>query len=152
MAITEREQRGLAIAALCRLNGQNGVWRVPSQSGNGKYEVYHRNGEWFFHELNNPSNRFQLSDEMVGDSGKYLIANTEVEIRWFDEEPIQVKIPVKVELKVTEAPPNTRGNTAQGGNKVVTLETGATLTVPMFVEAGDVVRINTESGDYVERI
>jgi elongation factor P len=114
--------------------------------------IYNRNGEWFFHELNNPSKRFSISDPMMGDSGKYLTINTEVEIRWFEGEPIQVKIPVKMDLKVKEAPPNTRGNTAQGGNKVVTLETGATINVPMFVEAGDVIRINTETGDYVERL
>ena len=89
---------------------------------------------------------------MMGGSGKYLTGNTEVDIRWFEEKPIQVKIPVKMELKVKEAPPNTRGNTAQGGNKVVTLENGVSLTVPMFIEAGDVVRINTDTGEYVERV
>lgn len=114
--------------------------------------IYSRNGEWWFHDIGNPSKRFSLSDEMMGDSGKYLTGNTEVEIRWFEEKPIQVKIPVKMELKVKEAPPNTRGNTAQGGNKVVTLENGVSLTVPMFIEAGDIVRINTDTGDYVERV
>jgi elongation factor P len=114
--------------------------------------IYHRNGEWFFHEAGNPSKRFSLTDDIMGDAGKYLIGNTDVEMRWFENEPIQVKIPIKVELKVTEAPPNTRGNTAQGGDKVVTVETGATFTVPMFVEAGDTIRINTETGEYVERV
>src|SRR3989344_9394724 len=113
--------------------------------------IYQRNGEWFFHEANNTSKRFSLSDEMMGDSAKYITANTEVDVRWFDEKPIQVKIPVKMDLKVKEAPPNTRGNTAQGGTKVVVLETGTPMDVPMFVEAGDVVRINTETGEYVER-
>ena len=114
--------------------------------------IYHRNGEWFFHESNNPSKRFTLSDELMGDASKYLLSNVDVEMRWFDGAPIQVKIPIKVELKVTEAPPNNRGNTAQGGDKVVTTETGATFTVPMFVETGDVIRINTETGLYVERM
>ncbi len=114
--------------------------------------IYERNGEWFFHEAANRSNRFSLTDDMVGDSGKYLTANTEVEVLIFDEKPFQVKIPVKMELKVTEAPPNVRGNTAQGGSKVVTLETGTKLNVPMFVEAGDTIRINTETGEYVERV
>jgi len=114
--------------------------------------IYNRNGEWFFHEIGKPSNRFTIPEEMVGDVGKYLTGNTDVEVRWFEEAPIQVKIPVKMDLKVKEAPPNTRGNTAQGGNKLVTLETGATINVPMFVEAGDVVRINTETGEYVERV
>jgi elongation factor P len=114
--------------------------------------IYQRDGEWFFHEINNPSKRFSLSEDAVGDSAKYLKENTDLEMKWFEDEPIQVKIPVKMDLKVTEAPPNTRGNTAQGGNKLVTLETGATATVPMFIESGDVVRINTESGEYVERV
>ncbi len=114
--------------------------------------IYHRNGEWFFHETDTPSKRFSLPDEIIGEAGQYLVSNIEVDMKWFEEKPILVKIPIKVDLKVTEAPPNTRGNTAQGGNKVVTVETGATITVPMFVEAGDVIRNNTESGEYVERV
>jgi len=68
-----------------------------------------------------------------------------------NDEIIGVKVPIKVELKVTEAPPDMRGNTAQGGSKQVTLESGAVINVPMFVKEGDVIRINTETGDYVER-
>ncbi len=114
--------------------------------------IYTRNGEWFFHEVNDPSKRFALSEAMMGDAGKYLTGNTQVDIRWFEEKPIQVRIPIKMDLKVTEAPPNTRGNTAQGGNKVVTVETGANVNVPMFINEGDVIRINTETGEYVERL
>ena len=114
--------------------------------------IYSRNGEWFFHEIGNPSKRFTIPEEMVGDAGKYLTGNTDVDVRWFEEAPIQVKIPVKMDLKVTEAPPNTRGNTAQGGDKVVVLETGATATVPMFINTGDVIRVNTDTGEYVERL
>ena len=114
--------------------------------------IYERNGEWFFHEANNPSKRFSITEDLMGDAAKYLISNTDVDMKWFEGEPIQVKIPIKVELKVTEAPPNTRGNTAQGGDKVVTLETGASITVPMFIEAGNVIRINTDTGTYVERV
>lgn len=114
--------------------------------------IYERNGEWFFHEQKDKSKRFTLTEDRIGDTSKWLKVNTEVEVRWFDEQPIQVKLPVKVDLKVTEAPPNVRGNTAQGGDKLVTLETGATVTVPMFIEEGDVLRINTETGDYVERV
>lgn len=114
--------------------------------------IYSRNGEWWFSPLNNPSERVSVSADAVGDGGKFLKANEEVQTLWFDERLIQVRIPVKVELKVTEAPPNTRGNTAQGGNKLVTLETGATVTTPMFIEAGDVIRVNTDSGSYVERV
>ncbi len=114
--------------------------------------IYERKGEWWFHALGKPSERFSLTEEAVGESGRFLKSNTEVTTDWFDEKLIRVRLPIKVELKVTEAPPNTRGNTAQGGSKIVTLETGATIDAPMFVELGDVIRINTETGEYVERV
>ena len=114
--------------------------------------IYERKGEWFFHDIKDKSKRFSVTDEMMGDSGKFLKDNTEVETLWFDEKLFRVKLPVKVELKVTEAPPDVRGNTAQGGSKIVELETGATIDVPMFVKQGDVIRINTETGEYVERV
>lgn len=114
--------------------------------------IYERNGEWFFHVVGKPQDRFAVSEDLIGVASKFLTPNTEVESLWFDDEMIQVRLPVKMDLKVKEAPPNTRGNTAQGGNKVVVLETGANLTVPMFVETGDTVRVNTESGEYVERV
>ena len=75
-----------------------------------------------------------------------------METLWFDEKLFRVRLPVKVDLKVTESPPDVRGGTVQGGSKIVELETGATLDVPMFVKLGDVVRINTETGEYVERV
>ena len=88
----------------------------------------------------------------MGESAQFLKTNTEVETLWFDDKLFRVKLPIKVELEVTEAPPDVRGNTAQGGSKIVTLETGATIDVPMFVKEGDVLRINTETGEYVERV
>ena len=114
--------------------------------------IYERNGEWFFHDQKDKSQRFTVTDEQMGENGKFLKANTDVETLWFDGKLFRVKTPIKMELKVTEAPPDVRGNTAQGGNKVVTLETGATINVPMFVKEGDVLRINTETGEYVERV
>jgi len=113
--------------------------------------IYERKGEWFFHDANEKSNRFTVTEEQMGDSDKFLKENTLVDTLWFNERLFRVRLPVKVELKVTEAPPDVRGNTAQGGSKVVTLETGATLNVPMFVKEGDILRINTETGEYVER-
>ena len=114
--------------------------------------IYERNGEWFFHDIKDKSKRFSVTDEQMGENGKFLKDNTEVETLWFNERLFRVKLPVKVELKVTEAPPDVRGNTAQGGSKVVELETGATLDVPMFVKLGDTIRVNTETGEYVDRV
>jgi elongation factor P len=70
----------------------------------------------------------------------------------FNDEIIGIHLPIKVDLKVTEAAPAVKGNTVQGGSKLVTLETGATVNVPMFVNEGDILRINTETGEYTERV
>ncbi|MBI2612912.1 hypothetical protein HYW59_03850 [Candidatus Kaiserbacteria bacterium] len=115
--------------------------------------VFHdaRKGEWIFHDAKDKSNRFSVDDEKVGESGKFLKPNTEIETLSFDSKLFRVKLPIKVDLKVKEAPPNTRGNTAQGGSKVVVLETGAAVNAPLFIEEGDVIRVNTETAEYVER-
>ncbi|HEY4488673.1 MAG TPA: elongation factor P [Candidatus Paceibacterota bacterium] len=114
--------------------------------------IYERNGEYFFYDAQDKSKRFSLPQSIVGDIGRFLKPNAAVETLSFQEKIFRVKLPIKVELKVTEAPPDVRGNTAQGGSKVVELETGATLNVPMFVKEGDVIRVNTETGEYVDRV
>ena len=70
----------------------------------------------------------------------------------YDDEIIGIKLPVKLDLKVTDAPPAVKGNTAQGGTKQVTVETGAIINAPMFINEGDILRINTDTGQYVERV
>jgi len=121
------------------------------QKKQAKY-LYNNKGEWWFCEPDDPSKRFKISAEMIGDSGKFLKANSLIDLMVFNEQIIGVKLPIKVELKVTEAPPAVRGNTVQGGTKQVTLETGATIQTPLFVNEGDIVRVNTETGEYVERV
>ena len=114
--------------------------------------LYNNKGEWWFCAENNPSDRFKLSDTLLGDAQKYLMPNDIMDVKYFDETPIGLRLPIKVDLEVTEAPPAVRGDTAKGGNKLITLATGATILAPMFIEPGDVVRINTETGEYVERV
>lgn len=114
--------------------------------------LYSNKGEQWFCAENNPADRFMLSAETIGTGGQFMKPNMIVEALVFDEKIIGIKVPIKMELKVTEAPPAVRGNTAQGGNKIVTLETGATINAPLFINEGDIVRINTETGEYVERV
>jgi elongation factor P len=89
---------------------------------------------------------------MIGNAGRFLKANSLVDLTVFNEQIIGVQLPIKVDLKVTEAPPAVRGNTVQGGTKQVTLETGATIQTPLFINEGDTLRINTSTGEYVERV
>ncbi|HEY4517398.1 MAG TPA: elongation factor P [Candidatus Paceibacterota bacterium] len=118
---------------------------------NVKY-LYTNKGEYWFCEESDPSKRFELSEDLVGEGGKFMKTNALVELAIFNEKIIAVVLPIKVELKVKEAAAAVRGNTVQGGTKQVTLETGATVNVPMFIGEGDVIRINTETGEYVERV
>lgn len=113
--------------------------------------LYSRNGENWFCDASEPSDRFTLDDDVLGDKLKYVNANGLVEASLFEDKVISISIPIKVTLEVTEAPPNVKGNTASGGNKPVTLETGAVVTVPMFIEAGDKIVVNTETGEYTAR-
>lgn len=108
--------------------------------------------EYWFSAKDNPAARFKLTAETLGDAAKFLKGNTEVIAFKWNEKLINISPPIKVDLKVTEAPPGLRGDTAQGGTKPATLETGAIISVPLFVNVGDIVRVNTETGTYVERV
>ncbi|MDE2172528.1 MAG: elongation factor P [Patescibacteria group bacterium] len=114
--------------------------------------LYNNRGEWWFSEANDPSKRFKVTAEQAGDQAKFLKPNTIVEQLLFREQPMGFKMPITADLKITEAPPNVKGDTATGGQKIVTLETGATISAPLFVNAGDVIRINTQTGEYRERV
>jgi elongation factor P len=118
--------------------------------------IYKAKGEIWFTDVKDKSKRFSLKEDIVGDKLKYIKENTEVELIIFtndddEEQVIGVKVPIKVELEIKEAPPVIKGASANTGNKVVTLENGATINAPLFVAAGDRIRINTETGEYVER-
>lgn len=120
--------------------------------------IYESRGQYCFSEIKDAGKRFFLDSALMGPQVKFLKGNTEVSALTFtsedSDEPkiIGVKIPIKMELLVKEAPPAVRGNTVQGGTKQVTLETGAVINCPLFVNEGDVIRVNTETGDYVERV
>ncbi|MBI4128912.1 MAG: elongation factor P [Parcubacteria group bacterium] len=114
--------------------------------------VYVHRGEYVFCDAGNPKNRFSLPLSHLGDAAKYLKPNTELEAMEYEGKIFTVTVPIKMDLVVRDAPPGLRGDTAQGGTKTVTLETGATIQVPLFIQTGDVVRVNTRTHEYVERV
>ncbi|KKU15778.1 MAG: Elongation factor P [Candidatus Jorgensenbacteria bacterium GW2011_GWA2_45_9] len=117
----------------------------------GAVFIYENKGSYWFHEAGNPKNRFSLSEDTVGDIKKFLKQNTPAKAFKYGDKIINIELPIKMEFKVAEAPPAVKGNTAQGGTKQVTLETGAVINVPLFINPDDVIRVNTETGEYVER-
>lgn len=114
--------------------------------------IYENRGEYVFCPVGKPSERFSLSPDLVGDQGHFLKPKSEIDALVYDDKIIGVKIPIKVDLVVKHADPAVKGNTSSGATKEVTLETGAHIHVPMFINEGDVIRVNTESGEYTERV
>jgi len=120
-----------------------------------KHEIkylYSTKGQYWFCEPNDPSKRFSFTEEQIGTQAKYLKPNEIVVGIVFDGKIINFKLPIKVELKVKESAPGVKGDRAQGGTKEAVLESGAVIQVPLFIEQGDTIEINTETGEYVRRV
>lgn len=96
--------------------------------------------------------QFSLELEQIGEKIKFLKEGIDVDILYFQGSPVAVDLPIKVELKVVMAPPGVKGNSAGNVSKTVELETGAQINVPMFINEGDVIKINTDTEEYVERV
>ena len=114
--------------------------------------LYHHREKFYFSEENQLNQRFELTKEIIGQGIIFLKPNQLLEGIKFQNEIINVSLPIKVQLKVAEAPPGIKGDRAQGGTKIVKLETGAEINVPLFIKQGDVIEINTEKAEYSKRV
>lgn len=96
--------------------------------------------------------QFSLPVEEIGEPAQFLKEGTDVDVLYFEGRPVTVSLPIKMEFKVISAPPGVKGNSAGNVNKQVEIETGSQISVPMFINEGDIIRVNTETGEYVERV
>ena len=95
--------------------------------------------------------QMEMELDLLGEQAKFLKEQMEIYVKLYEGKAIGAELPPSVELKVIEAPPNVKGNTASGGNKPVTCEGGHVVTVPMFIEAGETIKVDTRTGEYLER-
>jgi len=112
--------------------------------------LYNDGSEAYFMDNEN-FEQFTLPVVQLEGALKFMKENSEVYVTLYESKPIAVQPPIKVELKVLETPPGVRGDTAQGGTKPATLETGLTVNVPLFVNEEDTIIVNTDTGEYVSR-
>ena len=96
--------------------------------------------------------QIHLSDVQVKDVLDFLLENTNTTIAFLGDDPIEVRIPLHMNMKITDTDPGERGNTAQGGSKPAVLETGVTIQVPLFIQIGDTIRVDTKEKRYIERV
>ncbi len=115
-------------------------------------QFLYRDGESFTFMDTETYEQPVLPEEMLGEHAQYLKEGTTVELLTYEGKPIDIELPTTVDLRVVETPPGVKGDTASGGGKPAKLETGASLTVPFFVNTGDTVRVDTRTGAYVTRV
>lgn len=115
-------------------------------------QFLYREGDNFYMMDNETFEQFPITAEQLGDAVLFLIDNLNVKVLFFNQEPVAVELPTFVELEVAETEPGVRGDTASGGNKPATLESGAVVQVPLFINEGDRVKVDTRTGAYIERV
>lgn len=112
--------------------------------------LYHDNEKSYFMDSEN-YDQFEISNENIGDNIGYLTENSPVEILYFNQQAINIDLPIKMTFRVTDAPPGVKGNSAGSVTKVATINTGKQVNVPLFIKEGDQIVIDTRTGAYLER-
>lgn len=150
-AVLRTKIKNLASGAVLErtFQGADKVSEADISKSKAQYLYKDANGYAFMD--NKTYDQFTLSEKVLGDAFNYLIEGTEVTVLNFNDNPINIELPVKIKLKVTEAPPGIKGDTAGSGGKTVILETGLKVNTPLFVKAGDEIIVNTQTGEYVSR-
>jgi elongation factor P len=115
-------------------------------------QFLYREGDNFFMMDNETYEQLALTSEQLGDAVLYLIENLNLKVLFFNQQPVAAELPNFVELTVAQAEPGVKGDTASGGTKPATLESGAVIQVPLFINEGDQVKVDTRTGTYIERV
>lgn len=115
-------------------------------------QYLYQDGNIFYFMDQESFEQIPLSREQLEDALNYLREDLIVQISSHEDKPLGIELPITVELQVTETQPSFKGDTSSGGGKPATLETGLTTQVPFFIETGDIVRVDTRTGEYIERV
>ncbi len=114
-------------------------------------QYLYRDGENFYLMDNQTFEQLALTEEQLGEATLFLIENLNVNVLFFNQQPVAVDLPNFVELEVAQTEPGLKGDTASGGSKPATLESGAVIQVPLFINEGERVKVDTRTGTYIER-
>lgn len=144
--------KNLLTGAVISRNFQGSEKIEPADVGYRKVQYLYNDGtDYTFMDLDS-YDQFTFDKETLGDQALYLVDGNEVDALMFDGKPIGIQLKPTVELKVIETIPGVKGDTATGGNKPAKLESGLTVNVPLFINEGDKVKVNTETGMYMTRV
>lgn len=144
--------RNLRTGATVQVNFQSGKRVQDVRLETQKVQYLYKDGEHYVFMDQETYEQPALSDELLGEHAQYLKEGITVELLTYEGQPIDVELPTTVDLQVTETAPSFKGDTASGGGKPATTETGAVVQVPFFVSTGDTIRVDTRTGEYVTRV
>ncbi len=117
-----------------------------------KMQYLYRDGEQYVFMDTTSYDQIPFSPDQLGDATRYLQENVQVDVLFWRGKPLQIELPAFIEARITQCDPGVRGDTASGATKPATLETGAVVQVPLFVKEGETIRVDTRTGQYVERV
>lgn len=117
-----------------------------------KAQYLYRDGDSFYFMNERNYEQFSLDAKKIGEKANFLVESTVVEILNFNDNPVSISLPIKMTFNVTSAPPGIKGDTAQGGTKAVTIETGLQIITPLFINEGDKIAVDTRTGEYLEKV
>jgi elongation factor P len=124
----------------------------PVRTESKKMQYLYDSGESAVFMDSQSYEQIEIAKDQLGDAMKWVLANDEVDVLFVDEQPSDVQVPSAIEMKVTQTDPGLKGDTASGGgSKPATLESGVVVQVPLFIEEGESVRVDTRSGEYISR-
>jgi elongation factor P len=124
------------------------IERLESKS----YQFLYKDTSGYCFMENETYDQIHITEELVGKQGEYLKEGQVISILFHESNPIQMELPPHVILKVISAPPGVKGNTATGATKTVTVETGSNVNVPLFIDEGEIIKVDTRTGEYIERV
>jgi len=150
-AVLKTKSRNLLTGGVLEKTYQGNEKAEEAETRTKKANFLYKDADRAYFMDNESFEQFDMALEDIGDSAKFLKEDTDVDVLYFEGNPVTISLPVKMEFKVVTAPPGVKGNSAGNVNKVVEIETGADVSVPLFINEGDNIRVNTETGEYVER-
>ena len=151
-AFTRVKIKNMVTGAVLERTWRSGEKLTPAAMDERRM-MYLYSDEGGYHFMDQESyEQLALAAEMVGEDSNFLLENTEVDVLLFKSRPVSLSLPNFVELEVVETDPGVKGDTVTGGRKPATMSTGAVIQVPLFIERGEKLKIDTRSGEYVERV
>jgi elongation factor P len=151
-AFTRTKMRNLRSGQVVENNIRSGDKVAKPDTDDRRMQYLYRDAEGFHFMDTANYEQIQLSNEAIGDTKDFLLENSVIQVLFYQGKPLTVETDTFVELKVVETQPGIRGDTATGGSKPAKMETGLVVTVPLHINEGDILRIDTRTGEYQDRV